>query len=73
MGTLGVLPKEVLPWFVRWARGAGTRDFSPALAALVNLVQNIIFLPAHFFTLLVPIAQQPGPAAVLGRLSLYLR
>jgi hypothetical protein len=58
---------------VRWSWRAVTIDFSPALAALVSLVQNIIFLTAHFFTLTVPIAQQPGPAAVLGRLSLCLR
>jgi hypothetical protein len=61
--------KGVLPWLVRWARRAGTIDFCPAWAALVSPVQNIIFLPARFFTLLVPIAQQPGQAVVLGRLS----
>jgi hypothetical protein len=44
-------------WLVRWPRHAGTIDFCPALAALVSPVQNIIFLTAHFFTLLVPIAQ----------------
>jgi hypothetical protein len=31
-----------------------------------------IFLTAHFFTLFIPIAQQPGQAVVLGRLSLCL-
>jgi hypothetical protein len=46
--------------------------FCPALAALVSPVQNIIFNTIHFFTLLVPIAQQPGQAGMLGRLSLYL-
>jgi hypothetical protein len=45
-------------------------DFCPALAALVSPVQNIIILTAHFFTLFVLIAQQPGQAGVLGRLSL---
>ncbi len=30
MGTYGVQMKGVLPWFVRWARRAGTRDFCPA-------------------------------------------
>jgi hypothetical protein len=64
--------KGVLPWSVRWARRAGTIDFYFALAALVRPVQNIIFLGEHFFTLLVPIAQQPGQAVVLGRLSLCL-
>ncbi len=36
--------KEVLPWLVRWARRAGTRDFGPALTMpLVNPVQNNFF------------------------------
>ncbi len=30
----------VLSWLVRWALHAGTRDFCPALAALVSPVQN---------------------------------
>ncbi len=49
---------------------AGTIDFCPALAALFGPVQNIIFLTAHFFTLLTPIVLQSGQAVVLGRLSL---
>jgi hypothetical protein len=49
--------KGVLPWLVRWARRAGIIDFFPALAALVIPEQNIIFLTAHFFTLIVPIAK----------------
>ncbi len=61
----------VLSWLVRRARYAGTIDFCSALAALVSPEQNIIFLTAHFFTSLVPIAQQPGQAVVLGRLSLW--
>jgi hypothetical protein len=60
-----------LGWFVGLRR-AGTIDFCPALAALVSPVKNIIFLPLLFFTLLVPIAQQPWQAGVLGRLSLCL-
>jgi hypothetical protein len=44
--------KGVLPGLVRWARRASTIDFCPALATLVSLVQNMIFLSAHFFTLL---------------------
>jgi hypothetical protein len=50
MGTLGVHMKGVLPWLVRWARHAGTIEYCPALAVLVNPVQNTIFLNAHFFT-----------------------
>jgi hypothetical protein len=51
--------KGVLPWLIRWTRHAGTKDFCPALAAVVTIVpvQNIIFLTVHFFTLLVPISQ----------------
>jgi hypothetical protein len=49
----GVRGVGVLPYLVRWARHAGTIDFCPALAALVSPVQHIIFLTAHFFTLLV--------------------
>ncbi len=67
MRTQRVQIKGVLRWLVRWA---GTRDFCPALAALVGTVQNIFFLTVHYFNLFVPIAQQPGQAVVLGRLSL---
>ncbi len=49
-----------------------TRDFCSALAALVGPVQNIYFLNVHFFSSFVPIAQQAGQAAVLGRLSLRI-
>jgi hypothetical protein len=72
MGTYGVQMKGVLPYLVHWARRAGTKDFYPALSALVRSVQNICFLAAHFFTLCVPIAHQPGQAVVLGRLSLSM-
>ncbi len=72
LGTLEVGMKGVLPWSVRWDCRAGTVDFRPTLPALVSEVQNIIFLTAHFSTLLVPITQQPGQAVVLGRLSLCL-
>ncbi len=40
--------------------------------SLVSPVQNIIFLIVHFFTLLIPITQQPGQVGVLGRMSLYI-
>jgi hypothetical protein len=52
----------------RWARRAGTRDFYPALAALVSLVKR--FLTVHYLNLYVLIAQQPDQAVVQGRLSL---
>jgi hypothetical protein len=41
--TQGVHMKGVLPWLVRWAGHAITRDFCPALASLVGLVQKIFF------------------------------
>jgi hypothetical protein len=62
--------KEVLPWLVRWALRSGTRDFCPALAALVDPAQNIFFLAVHYFNSFVPIAQQAWQAVVQGRLSL---
>jgi hypothetical protein len=61
--------KGILPWLVHWACSADTRDFCPALATLVSLVQNIIFLTIHFFNSFVPIAQQAGQAVVLSLLS----
>jgi hypothetical protein len=64
--------KGVLTWLVRWSFRAGTIKLYPALAAQGSPVQNIIFLAAHFFTFLVPIAQQPRQAVVPGRLSLCL-
>jgi hypothetical protein len=69
MGTQRILIKGVLPWFVYWTRRAGTKDFCSALAALVSPVQNICFLIVHYFNAFVPLAQQAGQAAVLGRLS----
>jgi hypothetical protein len=61
--------KEVLPWLVRWACCAGTREFCPFLAA-----QFKYFLPrrTHCFNSVVPIAQQAGQAVVLGRMSLSM-
>ncbi len=48
----------------------GTRDFCSALVALVGLVHNIFFFFVHYFNSFIPITQQAGQAAVLGRLSL---
>ncbi len=69
METQRVQIKGVLLWLVRWGCAADTRDFCPAFAALVDPVQNLFFLTVHYFNSLVPIAQQAGQAAVLGRLS----
>jgi hypothetical protein len=64
--------KGVLLSLVRWACRSGTRVFCPALAALVGTVQNIFFFTVHYYSSLVPIAQQAGQAAVLGHLSLSM-
>ena len=66
--------KGVLPWLVRWACRASTRDFYPALAALVGPVQKIFFssLQTILFHFICPIAQQAEQAVVLGRLSLSM-
>jgi hypothetical protein len=65
--------KGVLPWWVRWACRAGTRDFYSASAALVGTVQNIFFLTVHYLNAFVPTTLKlHGQAAVLARLSLIL-
>jgi hypothetical protein len=46
--------KGVLPWLVCWTRHTGTRDFYPALAALVSSVKNNFFLAIHYSNLCVP-------------------
>jgi len=54
---------------VCWACRASTRDFCSALAAIVG--QNkMFFITVYYFNSFVPIAQQAGQAAVLGRPSL---
>ncbi len=53
-----------------WACRADSRDFCSALAAPFGPVQNIFFHTVHYFYSFVPIVQQVGQAAVLGRLSL---
>jgi hypothetical protein len=47
IGAHGVHMKEVLPWLVR------TRDFCPALAALVSQEQNIFSSP-HTISIICP-------------------
>jgi hypothetical protein len=70
VGTKRVQMKGVLPWLVRWARRAETKDLYPAFAILVSPVQNIFSLTVRNFSLYFPIAQQPGhgQAIVQGRL-----
>ncbi len=59
----------VLPSLVSWSCHSGTRDFCPALAALVGPGKNIFFLTVHYFTSFVPIAQRAGQAGMPRRLS----
>jgi hypothetical protein len=56
MGTQRVQMKGALPWLVRWACRAGTRDFSSALAALGPV--QITVHTVHYFNAFVPICQQ---------------
>jgi hypothetical protein len=72
MWTRRVQNKGVLPCLIRWACRASTRDFCSALAAIVGPVQNIFFLTEQYFNCFVPVTQQAGQAAMLGRLSLSL-
>ncbi len=72
MGTHWVHSKGVLSWMVRWAQCSGTKDFCPALAALVSPVQNIFSLPSHYSLSFVPIAQQAGQAVMTRHLSLNM-
>jgi hypothetical protein len=60
MGTQRVQIKRVLPWLVRWACRAGTRDFSPALAALESPVQNTFSHAVHYFN---PLTHRPASRA----------
>ncbi len=69
MGAQRVQIKVVLPCLVHWALRAGTRDFYPALAALIGPVQNI-FASAYTFSIYVPpspsnLGRQPCMAAYL--------
>jgi hypothetical protein len=56
-GDFRVQMKGALLWLICCAFHACTRDFCPALAALVGPVQNIFFLTVHYFNSFVPIAQ----------------
>jgi hypothetical protein len=60
MGTQRVQMNGVLPWLVRWTRRAGTIDIFFCLGCSSQPSTKYYFLTAHFFTLLVPIALQPG-------------
>ncbi len=62
-----------LSWLVRWACCADPRDFSSALAALVDPVQNTVLISSPY-TISIPFSLSPSKlgtrqAALLGRLS----
>jgi len=46
--------KGVIPWLVRWAYCANTREFCPAMAALVGTVKKDFSLPYTFSIHLPP-------------------
>jgi hypothetical protein len=64
--------KGAIPWLVRCACRARYRSFFSALAALVGPVQKIFYLSVLYFNPFLPVVQQAGQAAVLGRLSLSM-
>jgi hypothetical protein len=43
-----------LSWLFRWTRRTGTRDFYPALAALVSPAQTSFFLTVYYFNFVSP-------------------
>ncbi len=59
----------VLSWFGRWAC-VPVQEISvlPWLLYCGPSTKYIFFLTIHYFSLCVPIAQQPGQAVVQGRL-----
>jgi hypothetical protein len=62
--------------FFSWSVGivlrcVGTRDFCPALAALVGLV-NFFLLTVHYFSSFVPVAWQAEQAGSRARSPLSL-
>jgi hypothetical protein len=67
----------IISWMVRWACRAGTRDFGPALAALVGSVKNIfssLYTISNAFVLITQQAgQQPCWVACLLVCSLVSR
>jgi hypothetical protein len=73
MGTHGVHRKGVLPWLLRWACRAGIRNFCPALAALVSLVQNVFFLTApHIISLHLSLSPRKLGSGSRGRIAYLL-
>jgi hypothetical protein len=58
--------KGALPWFVRWIRRPGTRDFY-ALDALVSKVHRNFSLALYYFSLrvLIALGRQSGMATSL--------
>jgi hypothetical protein len=63
--------KGVLPWLVRWAYCANTRDFCPAMAAKSAQLKKIF--PYHtLFQFICPHRTATWQAVVLGRLSLSM-
>jgi hypothetical protein len=54
MGTQRVQMEGVLPWLVRGAGRAGTIDFCPALAALIQPSTHNIFPRRTLFKLICP-------------------
>jgi hypothetical protein len=63
--------RGALPWLIRWAFRAGTRDFFSAMAAPVGTVQ-MSFSSPYTISIFCPHSLQARQAAVLGPLSLSM-
>ncbi len=71
-GTQRVQMKEVLPWLVRWLV-MPVQEILFSLGCSCRQNTNLFFPHRrHYFNSFDTIAQQPGQAAELGRLSLSM-
>ncbi len=55
-GTYGGQLKGVLPWLVRWVHRASTRNFYPALSALVRPVKKL----SSLYTISIYVSPSPS-------------
>ncbi len=59
METQGLHTKFVLPWLVFWAHNEGTKEFCPALTALVGPVQNTVYVSSPY-TISLHLSRSPS-------------
>jgi hypothetical protein len=64
--------KGVLPWLVRWAYCANTRDFCPAMAAQIGTVKKDFSSPYTISIHLSPSHSNRAGSRVVSPVSLYV-